>query len=393
MTGYLLMKIGDTIYLDYQATTPVDPRVLELMTPYFSTHFGNPHSSEHILGWQAAESVDNARAKVAKLIGADSDEIIFTSGATESNNLALFGLAGRRQKERKKIFISPIEHKSVLAVTSQLQKKHGIECLTIPVNDEGRVDTDFIADNMNESVLAISIIGVNNEIGTIQPLAEIGALARKHGVLFHCDAVQAPCALDIDVYDMNIDLLSLSAHKIYGPKGIGALFVKREHVDKIEPQIFGGGQQHNLRSGTLPVPLCVGFGKAAELISMEDATYERNRISILRDRFIDTIVKLNGPIYSNGPNSCIRHPGNSNLRFEGFSAYDILLALQPKVAASSGSACTSGTTEPSYVLRSIGLTDEEASSSIRFSFGRFTSNKEVDEALEYIYETLLRLKD
>ena len=387
------MKVGDTIYLDYQATTPVDPLVLESMLPYFVNKFGNPHSSEHFLGWQAAESVDKARNKVASLIGADADEIIFTSGATESNNLALFGLVGRRQGKRNKLLLSPIEHKSVLAVASELHYKHGIECITIPVNHDGIVDLDFIADNTNDSVLAISAIGVNNEIGTIQPLADIGMLARKHGVMFHCDAAQAPCAMDLDVFDMNIDLLSLSAHKMYGPMGIGALYVKREYFEKIAPQIFGGGQQNNIRSGTLPVPLCVGFGKAAELISGDDATNERKRIAEIRDRFIDALTKLSWQIYSNGPKSCIRHPGNSNLKFEGFSAQDILMALQPIVAASSGSACTSGATEPSYVLRSIGLTEDEANSSIRFSFGRFSSDEDIDEALEHIKETLFRLKD
>jgi len=383
------MKVGDTIYFDYQATTPIDPLVLESMLPYFINKFGNPHSSEHFLGWQAAESVDKARSKVAGLIGADADEIIFTSGATESNNLALFGLVGRRQGKRNKLLLSPIEHKSVLAVASELHSKHGIECITIPVNRDGLVDIDFIADNTNDSVLAISVIGVNNEIGTIQPLADIGELAQKHGALFHCDAAQAPCALDMDVFDMNIDLLSLSAHKIYGPMGIGALYVKREHMQKIEPQIFGGGQQNNIRSGTLPVPLCVGFGKAAELIGGNDTSAERLRIAAIRDRFVYTLTKMGGQIHSNGPDSRIRHPGNSNLRFQGFSAHDILLTLQPKVAASSGSACTSGTTEPSYVLRSIGLTDDEASSSIRFSFGRFTTNEDADEAILLINKALV----
>jgi len=387
------MKIGNTIYLDYQATTPVDQRVLESMLPYFTSQFGNPHSAEHFLGWQVAESVEKSRRSVSDLIGADPDEIIFTSGATESNNLALFGLVGRRQNKRNKILLSPIEHKSILAVARELHLKHGIECVTIPVDHDGLVDLDFIADNTNDSVLAISVIGVNNEIGTIQPLADIGVLAQKHGALFHCDAAQAPCALDLDVYDMNIDLLSLSSHKIYGPMGIGGLYVKREHIQKIEPQIFGGGQQNNIRSGTLPVPLCVGFGKAAELVSGNNASAERLRIAAIRDRFVYTLTERGGQIHSNGPDSRIRHPGNSNLRFQEFSAHDILLTLQPKVAASSGSACTSGTTEPSYVLRSIGLTDDEASSSIRFSFGRFSTNEDVDEAVELIQDTIFRLID
>jgi len=387
------MKIDDTIYLDYQASTPVDPLVLDEMMPYFLSQYGNPHSSEHIFGWQAAEAVDKAKTKIAYLIGADSDEIVFTSGATESNNLALFGLADKRQSKRNRILVSSIEHKSVLAVTDKLRMKYGIECLKVPVNNEGIVDLNFISDNLDDSVLAISIISVNNEIGTIQPLAEIGLLAKNYGALFHCDAAQAPCAVDIDVFDMNVDLLSMSAHKIYGPKGIGALYVRREHIHKVEPQIVGGGQQNNLRSGTLPVPLCVGFGKATELISGNYAALERKRIAALRDRFVDNLIKLNWQICSNGPKSCIRHPGNANLRFEGFSSYDILSALQPKVAASSGSACTSGTTEPSYVLQAIGLTDDEASSSIRFSFGRFTTDEKVDEALEKLKCVLYRLME
>lgn len=385
------MNINSTIYLDYQATTPVDSIVLESMVPYFSTQFGNPHSSEHILGWQAASAIDAAKCSIANLIGADSDEIVFTSGATESNNLALFGLVGRHQGKRNRILLSPIEHKSVLAVARELHNKFNIECITIPVSHEGLVDIDFIADNLNDSVLAVSIIGVNNEIGTIQPLEDIGALARRHGAVFHCDGAQAPCALDLDVFSMNIDLLSLSAHKIYGPKGIGILYVKRDLANKIEPQIFGGGQQNNIRPGTLPVPLCAGFGKAADLISGESAKHERNQIRALRDRFVDTLTKMNCQIHSNGPNNCIRHPGNSNLRFDGFSASDILSALQPNVAASSGSACTSGTTESSYVLRSIGLSDDMASSSIRFSFGRFTTEEDVDKALHCINNILLIL--
>lgn len=383
------MKIGETIYLDYQATTPVDSRVFESMIPHFSAQFGNPHSSEHVLGWQSAASVENSKAKVAELVGADSDEIIFTSGATESNNLALFGLSGRRSLKRNKILLSPIEHKSVLAVARELNNKHSIEIVMIPVNNEGLVDINFIADKMDDSVLAISVNAVSNEIGTIQPLADIGLLAQNNGAIFHCDAAQASCALDLDVFEMHIDLLSLSAHKIYGPKGIGALYVKREHFNKIEPQIFGGGQQNNLRSGTLPVPLCVGFGKAAELMLTNNAICERKRIAALRDCFVNKLtMHKSWNIYSNGPSNYIRHPGNSNIRFEGFSAHDILSALQPKVAASSGSACTSGTTEPSYVLRAIGLTDDQASSSIRFSFGRFTSEGDIDEALDYINEAL-----
>lgn len=387
------MRIGKTIYLDYQATTPVDPLVFEAMMPHFLKQFGNPHSSEHIMGWKADESVQTTKAKISGLIAADSDEIIFTSGATESNNLALFGLAGRCTSKRNKVMLSAIEHKSVLAVAFQLQKKFGIECLTIPVNREGVIDTDFIADNLDDSVMVISVIGVNNEIGTIQSLADIGVLAHKCGALFHCDAAQAPCAMDINVLDMNIDLLSLSAHKIYGPKGIGALYIKREHLDKIEPQIYGGGQQNAIRSGTLPVPLCVGFGKAAEIISGEDSGYERKRIEMLRDRFVDSLVKLEWQISSNGPESRLRHPGNANLMFKGFSAPDILSALQPDIAASTGSACTSGTTEPSYVLRATGLSADEANSSIRFSFGRFTTENDIDDAVQKIDEALSKLSE
>lgn len=387
------MRVGNTIYFDYQATTPVDPLVFEAMTPYFLTQFGNPHSSEHIMGWKADESVQSAKAKISGLIGADSDEIIFTSGATESNNLALFGLAGRCSSKRNRVMLSTIEHKSVLEIASQLHKKFGIECLKIPVSREGIVDIDFISDNLDDSIMLVSIIGVNNEIGTIQPLSDIGRLVHKHGALFHCDAAQAPCAIDINVLEMNIDLLSLSAHKIYGPKGIGALYVKRDLFYEIEPQIYGGGQQNAIRSGTLPVPLCIGFGKAAEMLSSENAGHERKRIAGLRDKFVNSLVKLDWQISSNGPANFARHPGNSNLMFKGFSARDILSSLQPYIAASTGSACISGTTEPSYVLRVTGLSDDEANSSIRFSFGRFTSEKDIDNAVSKINETLSGLKE
>lgn len=378
------------IYFDYQASTPVDPRVFESMKPHFSAHFGNPHSA-HAFGCSAAESVEDAREKIACLIGADSDEIIFTSGATESNNLALFGLAQRRSRGRNKILISSIEHKSIFAVGRELEKKFGVECIYIPVNNEGLVDFDFIYENLDESVLAISIIGVNNEIGTIQPIAKIGRLAYEFGAFFHSDAAQAPCALDIDVYDCKISLMSLSSHKIYGPQGIGALYIKRDFVNKIEPQIFGGGQQNNIRSGTLPVALCVGFGRAAELMKEDFSVTERKELSTLRDLFVYTLTNSKWPIFSNGPKENIRHPGNANLRFSGFAADDILSAIQLKLAASSGSACNFGTTEPSYVLKAIGLTDDEASSSLRFSLGRFTTNGEVDEAIDIINAALLSL--
>lgn len=387
------MKIDNTIYFDFQATTPVDPRVFEAMAPYFCTQFGNPHSSEHSMGWQAAEAIEGSKANVSNLICSDPDEIIFTSGATESNNLALIGLSKRRPDKRNRLLIGSTEHKSVIAVARKLAKSYGMHLELIPVDRAGIVDLDYLAEKIDDTVLAVSVMAVNNEIGTIQPIKEIGQLTRQYGVFFHCDAAQGPCSIDIDVYEMNIDILSLSGHKIYGPKGIGAMYVRRDIVQKIEPLLYGGGQQYNVRPGTVPVPLCVAFGKAAELMQDQHIAGERCNIGAMRDLFVDQLSKLECSVYLNGPPKLLRHPGNANIQFAGVSAHDLLATLQPRLSASTGSACISGTTEPSHVLEAIGLSNEEANSSIRFSLGRFTKEENVNEAVELIKTTLVKLRE
>ena len=385
------MRVGNTIYLDHQATTPVDPNVAVKMRPYLSDLFGNPHSSEHVLGWQASKVVEAARMSVANLIGADSDEIVFTSGATESNNLGMLGSVLGSSGNRKKIFVSAVEHKCVLTIARVLDERFGFTVLSIPVDSQGLIDLEWLERELDEDVHLVSVMAVNNEIGTIQPVKQAGELARKVGAIFHCDAAQAPCAMDIDVFAMGIDMLSLSAHKFYGPKGIGAIYVKRDIQKQIEPIIYGGGQENGLRGGTLPVQLCVGMGAAAELLQASDAGEERSRLGNLRDDFVEKIFKHYPQIKMNGPAKHKRHPGNANLCFNGVHAQDLLAALQPRLAASSGSACTSGITEPSYVLKGVGLTTEEAESSIRFSFGRLTTKDDVDGSVIMIIDALSKL--
>lgn len=386
------MKIGKTIYLDHQATTPVDSRVLAEMTPYFSESFGNPHSSDHSLGWESARAVEDAAARVARLIGADADEIYFTSGATESNNLALLGL-GRRAAggTRRRILLSAVEHKCVLSAGRVLQEQYGFTVDLIPVDSEGFVDLSALEDKLGEDVLAVSVMAVNNEIGTIQDMAGIAKLAQSYGVVLHCDAAQAPTAMNAEAIARQSDIVSLSAHKMYGPKGIGVVVISRELQGRIEPLIYGGGQQDGLRSGTVPVPLCVGMGAAAELLAKDDAEKRRAELRRRRDVFVEKLGGLAWPVAVNGPAGHGRHPGNANIRFAGIAAHDTLSALQPRLAASTGSACTSGVPEPSHVLRAIGLDGDEAESSIRFSLGFGTSDEDVDEAVGLIEETLARL--
>lgn len=386
------MRFGKTIYFDHQSTTRVDARVLAEMTPYFAESFGNPHSSDHCLGWESAGAVEAAAARVAQLIGADPDEITFTSGATESNNLALLGLGrGAAPGKRRRVLISAIEHKSVLAVARVLQRDLGFMVEELPVDSEGRVVCAALERAMNSDVFAVSIMAVNNEIGTIQDIKRISAIVRSHGALFHCDGAQAPIAIEIGYMAEHTDLFSLTAHKMYGPKGIGALYVSRELKGRMEPIIYGGNQQDGLRSGTVPVPLCVGFGLAAEILGNDDATKKRIELRRKRDAFIDQLRKLPYHVKANGPRGHASHPGNASICFVGFSAHDILNALQPHVAASTGSACTSGTPEPSHVLKAIGLSSDQAESSIRFSLGFGTSDAEVEEVVTLLEETLAKL--
>lgn len=384
------MKIGTTIYFDHQATTPLDSRVLAEMSPYFGDSFGNPHSADHALGWQAAQAVELAALRVARLIGADPDEITFTSGATESNNLALLGL-GRRasQGPRRRILLGAVEHKCVLEVGRILEERLGFRVDYLPVDGNGRVNLQYLRDIIDDDVLVISVMAVNNEIGTIEDIEAIGSISKHAGAIFHCDAAQAPCALKLNTVSKHVDLLSLSAHKIYGPKGVGAFFAKRELHNQIEPLIYGGGQQRGLRSGTVPTSLCVGMGAAAELLEAEQATVERETVAHLRDYFLEGLMGLPWPVRLNGPEpGPQRHPGNANIQFVGFSAFDILGSLQPRLAASTGSACSTGIPEPSHVLRAIGLSEQDAESSIRFSLGRQTTEADVMEAVTMIGEVL-----
>ena len=378
-----------TIYADYQATTPLDPQVQKKMAPFWGQSFGNPHSSDHIVGWRASEAVREAAHSVAALIGADADEVVFTSGATESNNLALQGLARRAPSGRDRILVSAIEHKCVLAAARAISENQGITVGTIPVDCDGFVDFDSLEKLVDERVLLASVMAVNNEVGTIQDIPRIAELLATHGILFHCDAAQAPCAMDVSELAGHADLISLSAHKFYGPQGIGALYIRRDLKESIEPMIYGGGQQEGLRSGTVPVPLCVGMASAAEIIaSSDEAKEERMRIAGLRDSFIRLLKNGEFQISINGPVGQSRHPGNANICFEGCNAQDVLGVLQPRLAASTGAACTTGIPEPSHVLRALGLSDAQSEASIRFSFGRFTTYEEIEIAARLVNEAL-----
>jgi cysteine desulfurase len=371
------------IYMDYQATTPADPRVVEAMQPYWSVMYGNPHSADHAFGWNADAAVETARGQVAALIGADVDEIVFTSGATEANNLAVLGIARASPPARRRIVVSAIEHKCVLAA-ARAATEEGFEVITVPVGADGIVDPRAVAAVVDERVALVSVMAVNNEIGTVQPLSEIAALCAAVGAIFHTDAAQALNALPIDVTTLGADLLSLSAHKAYGPKGMGALYVRRGMLVRPKPIIHGGGQEGGLRSGTLPTPLCVGFGEACRILA-EERDDDAKRIRILRDKFLVELRKRVPGLTVNGDQAA-RHPGSLNLLFPSIDASLLLQNLHPNVAASTGSACTSGQPEPSHVLRAIGLSSEDAHASIRFSIGRLTTEGDVDEAAQHISE-------
>ncbi len=384
----LRMHSKKSIYADYQATTPVDPRVLERMAPYWGESFGNPHSSDHAVGWQADKAVHEAALSVSALIGADADELIFTSGATEANNLALLGLARRAPNSRRRILVSAIEHKCVLAAARALSEREGFSVGTVPVDCNGYVNLGALEQLLDETVLVLSVMAVNNEIGTIQEIPRIAEMLVAHGILLHCDAAQAPCVMDVSDLALHADLVSLSGHKMYGPQGIGALYIRRDLQERIEPLIYGGGQQEGLRSGTVPMPLCVGMGAAAEFFTGPEAVEERNRVALQRDSFLRLLQRGPVPLAVNGPVGDRRHSGNANVRFDGYNAQDILGALQPWLAASTGAACASGIPEPSHVLRALGLTETQSGASIRFSFGRFTTDDEVARSAHLVLEAL-----
>ena len=377
------------IYLDYQATTPMDPRVLDAMMPYFLEKFGNPHSRSHSYGWEAEAAVDVARAQIADLIGANEKEIIFTSGATESNNLALKGVAGFYKDKKNHIITCVTEHKCILDTCRHLEQQ-GFQVTYLPVGTDGLIDLIELKNAITPQTVLVSIMAVNNEIGVIQPLAEIGKLCRENGVFFHTDAAQAFGKIPLDVNAMNIDLLSISGHKIYGPKGIGALYVRRKPRVRLEAQINGGGQERGMRSGTLPTPLCVGLGEAA-VIAKREMDDEAKRLEGLRDRFYKKLQANLSEIYLNGDFEH-RIPGNLNISFAFVEGESLLMGIK-KLSLSSGSACTSASLEPSYVLRALGVEEELAHTSLRIGFGRFTTEADVDTAVAEITEQVNKLRE
>lgn len=369
------------IYLDYQATTPTDPRVVEAMLPYFTEKFGNPGSSTHAFGHEAEAAVEHARAQLAALIGADAREIIFTSGATEANNLALKGAANfHREHGRDHIVTVATEHKCVLEAANVLGRS-GFRVTFLGVDGNGMVDPGAVKRVVDERTAIVSVMAANNEIGVIQPLAEIAATCRAVGALLHTDAAQAIGKISFNINELGIDLASISGHKMYGPKGIGALYVRRRPRARIAPLFDGGGQERGMRSGTLPTPLCVGIGTAAAIAEAEMGE-EAIRLAHLRQRFLTRIVALVPGILLNGDRDR-RLPGNLNLSFPDVNATDLMLAC-PGVAVSSGSACSSAELEPSYVLRALGLSDERAAASIRIGIGRMSSAMEIDRAAELL---------
>jgi cysteine desulfurase len=377
------------VYLDYQASTPMDRRVLDAMLPYLSEKFGNPHSRSHAFGWEAEEAVEVAREQIAEIIGADPKEVIFTSGATESNNLAIKGVAHFYKARKDHVITCVTEHKCVLESCRTLERE-GFTLTYLPVRRNGLIDLGELSRAFTERTALVSIMAVNNEIGVIQPVAEIGALCREHGAFFHTDAAQAIGRIDLDVNEMNIDLMSLTAHKVYGPKGIGALYVRRRPRVRLTPLFDGGGQERGFRSGTLPAPLCVGFGEACRLARLEMAD-EAKRIGALRDRLYDGITTRLAGVALNG-DAMTRIPGNLNLSFGHVDA-EALMASLKAVAVSSGSACTSASLEPSFVLKALGVEDRLAHASIRFSLGRFTTEAEIDFVIEEVAREVAGLRE
>jgi cysteine desulfurase len=384
------MAIKTPIYMDYHATTPVDPRVLEAMLPYFNERFGNSASRNHAFGWTAEEAVENARAQIARLINATPKEIIFTSGATESNNLALKGAAEMYREKGNHIITQVTEHKAVLDTCKRLEK-YGYEVTYLPVGKDGRVNPEDVRKAITPKTIIISIMYANNEIGVVQPIAEIGKIAKEKGVLLHSDGVQAVGKIPVDVQADNIDMLSMTAHKIYGPKGVGALYVRRRNPRvQLSSILDGGGHERGMRSGTLNVPGIVGFGKACEICMNEMAT-ESARMIALRDRLRKGLEAKLDEIYINGT---MEHhlPNNLNMSFAFVEGESLLMGIND-IAVSSGSACTSATLEPSYVLKALGVGEDLAHTSIRFGLGRFNTEEEVDYVVNRMYEVVSRLRE
>lgn len=380
---------GRPAYLDFQATTPMDPRVLDTMIPWMSSEYGNPHSKTHQYGWTAEESVEEAREQIASLIGASPKEIIFTSGATESNNMAIKGIAHFYKGRKKHVITTQTEHKCVLDSCRMLETE-GFDVTYLSVGSNGLICMKELQDSIRPDTVLVSVMGVNNEIGVVQPLKEIGELCRSNKIFFHSDIAQMAGKVEMNVDDLKIDVASLSSHKMYGPKGIGALYMRRKPRVRMEPIINGGGQERGLRSGTLSPALCVGMGAAAKLCSdelqddTEHITYLANKLSKGIEDNIPEVV-LNG-------DADARYPGNINYSFAYVEGESLLMALK-NIAVSSGSACTSASLEPSYVLRAIGTDDEMAHSSIRFGIGRFTTEEEIDFTLNLLIKNVERLRE
>ncbi len=386
-----ISKNGRPIYLDYQATTPLYPQVLDAMIPFFTEKFGNPHSQGHCYGWETEEAVEAARGRIAALIGASSKEIIFTSGATESNNLAIKGTS-RLQKSNKPgklknhIITCVTDHKCVLESCAVLVQE-GFETTYMPVSTNGLINLKSLRDAITNKTILVSIMSVNNEIGVIQPLAEIGNICRERGVFFHTDAAQAFGKIPLNVDEMAIDLLSISGHKTYGPKGIGALYIRRRPRVRLASLFSGGGQEQNLRSGTLAAPLCVGLGKSAEIAALEMGK-EALRLNSLRERFLEKLLSSTGEVIING-DLTKRVPGNLNLSFSGVMADNLMAALKD-LALSSGSACSSSSREPSHVLKALGISNDLSAATIRIGFGYFTSDQDMDFAADTIAKEVYR---
>ena len=385
------MALSFPIYMDYNATTPTDPRVVDAMLPYFNDKFGNAASRSHAFGWTAEEAVADARAQIAQLIGAAKPkEIVFTSGATESDNLAIKGVAHFYQSRGKHIITTKIEHKAVLDTCKRLEKE-GFDITYLPVDKSGLISVDAVRDAIRDDTILVSVMLANNEVGTIQPIKEIGALTREKGILFHTDAVQGIGKTPFNVQDMNVDLASISAHKIYGPKGVGALYVRRSRPRvRLTAEVDGGGHEFGMRSGTLNVPAIVGFGKACQILN-DEWVDEAKRLRELRDRLLHKVTEALDELSVNGSMEH-RLPNNLNISFTYVEGESLMMAIK-NVAVSSGSACTSASLEPSYVLHAMGVSDDAAHSSIRFSVGRFTTEEEIDYVAALMIEKVNKLRE
>ncbi len=376
------------IYMDYGATTPVDQRVVDKMIPWLREHFGNPASRSHAWGWEAEEAVENARAEVARLVGADPREIIWTSGATESDNLALKGAAQFYKTRGKHLITVKTEHKAVLDTMRELERQ-GFEVTYLPVQPDGLLDLNLLRDSMRPDTILVSVMLVNNEIGVIQDVAAIGAMCRERGIVFHCDAAQATGKVDIDLSKLPVDLMSLASHKTYGPKGIGALYVRRKPRVRIEAQMHGGGHERGMRSGTLPTHQIIGMGEAFRL-AREEMGEERERIHMLHKRLLDGLSDIE-QVFLNG-HPVKRVPHNVNMSFNFVEGESLIMGIKG-IAVSSGSACTSASLEPSYVLRALGRSDELAHSSLRMTIGRFTTQEEVDYTVATLQDRVAKLRE